>query len=130
MDYIPCPKRRFPYRINFLTFYESYLRWLRYLTERLGDQNIRSLWNDTFADYDDQILMRILSSGWYEVETDETIPLVSKAEDLIEAFFPTADSKFTHTEVRNTIEDTPPIGQIKQLFSTHSVEKEIIRIVV
>ena len=30
MAYIPCPKRRFPYQISFLTFYASYLRWLRH----------------------------------------------------------------------------------------------------
>ena len=125
MDFIPCHQRRFPYRINFLTFYESYLRWLRHLIERLGDQNIHPLWKDTFVEYDDPLLMRILSSGWYPVKTDETMPLEAKAEDLVEAFFPSADSKFSNAEVRNMVEDTPPLRQIKQLFSTHTVEKEI-----
>ena len=122
---IPCPKRRFSYRINFLTFYESYLRWLRHLIERLGAQNILLLWKETFADYDDQILLSILSSGWHEEETDETIPLEAKAEDWIEKFFPTADSIFVNSEVRNIIEGTPPIRQIRQLFSIKTVEKEM-----
>ncbi len=123
MEYIPCPKRLFPFRINFVTFYASYLRWLRHLIERLGYQNTLSIWKHTFAAYDDQLLMSILSSGWHEVES--TNQLEGKAEELIEEFFPTSGSELSNAEVRNIIEDTPPIRQIKQLFSIDTVEKEI-----
>jgi len=125
MDYIPCPKRRFPFRINFVTFYASYLRWLRHLIERLGYQNTLSIWKGTFAEYDDQLLISILSSGWHEVETDETNQLEAKAEEWIEEFFPASGSALSNDEARNIIEDTPPITQIKQLFSIHTMEKEI-----
>jgi hypothetical protein len=125
MDYIPCPKRQFPFRINFVTFYASYLRWLSHLIERLGRQNTLSIWKDTFADYDGQLLMSILSSGWHKVESDETNQLEAKAEELIEEFFSPSDSALSRTEVRNIIEDTPPITQIKRLFSIDTMEKEI-----
>ena len=125
MDYIPCPKRRFPYRINFLTLYTSYLRWLRHLMERLGEQNTLLLWKETFADYDDQVLLSILSSGWHEVETDEIHPIEATAEAWINEFLSSSGFELSNAEVRNIIENTPPITQIKQLFSSKTVEKEI-----
>jgi hypothetical protein len=125
MDYIPCPKRRFPYRINFLTLYTSYLCWLRHLMERLGEQNTLSLWKDTFADYNDQVLLSILSSGWHEVETDEIHPVEATAEAWIDEFLSSSGFKWSSAKVRNIIENTPPITQIKQLFSIKTVEKEI-----
>lgn len=125
MDYIPCYKRRFPYRINFVTFYAPYLRWLRQLSERLGDQNILPLWRDTFTGYDDRFLMKILSNGWHEVETDQTNQPEAIAEEWIAEFFHSFGSELSSAEVRNIIEYSPPITQIKQLFSTHTMEKEI-----
>lgn len=125
MDYIPCSKRLFPFRINFVTFYASYLRWLSHLIERLGYQNIHSLWKATFAEYDEQLLMSILSTGWREVESDEANQLEAGVEDLIVEFFSTIGSELSRTEARKIIEDTPPIVQIKQQFSNHTVEKEI-----
>jgi hypothetical protein len=125
IDHIPCPKRRFPYRISFLTFYASYLRWLKHLMERLGDQSILLLWKETFTDYDDQILLNILSSGWHEVETDETHQVEATAEAWIDDFLSSSGFELSSAEVRNIIENTPPITQIKQLFSIKTVEKEI-----
>ena len=122
---LPCTKRLFPLRINFVTFYESYLRWLRHLIERFGYQNTLSIWKHTFAAYDDQFLKSILSSGWHKVQSDKNSSLEAKAEELIEEYFPASSSKLSKAEVRNIIEDTPPITQIKQLFSVYTVEKEI-----
>lgn len=125
MEYIPCPKRRFPFRINFVSFYAGYLRWLRHLVERLGHQNTLSLWSSTFANYDDPLLMSILSSGWQIIKSDEANQLEREAEALIEEFFPPASAALSRSNVRNIIEDTPPIPAIKQHFSTHTIEKEI-----
>ncbi|MFN2302196.1 MAG: L-2-amino-thiazoline-4-carboxylic acid hydrolase [Anaerolineales bacterium] len=125
MEDIPCPKRLFPIRINFVSFYAAYLRWLRHLIERLGRQNTLSIWRNTFADYDDHLLKNILSSGWQKLESDETNQLEKKAEKLIEEFFPSSDDALSRNEVSNIIENTPPITEIKKLFSTHTIEKEI-----
>ena len=125
MDYTPCSQRRFPYRINFVTFYSTYLHWLRHLVERIGYQQARSVWDSAFAAYDDQTLISILSSGWQEVETGETTPLETQAINLIEETFPLPDSGLLKAIVKNIIETTPPVAQIKQLFTVHTVEKEI-----
>lgn len=124
MNTIPCPERHFPFRINFVSFYAQYLRLLRNLIERLGYENTLSIWKNTFANYDDKLLMSILSSGWLKVESDETNQLEAKAEALIEEFFPPSGSALSRTEVGKIIEETPPIKQIKQLFSSHTIEKE------
>ncbi len=124
MDTVPCPKRHFPFRINFVSFYATYLRWLRHLSERLGYQNTLSIWKNTFGDYDDKFTMSILSSGWQKGDSDDTNQLEAKAEALIEEFFPPSGSALSRIELRNILEETPPIKQIKQLFSTHTIEKE------
>ena len=108
-----------------MTFYSTYLHWLRHMVERIGYQQARSIWDNAFAAYDDQYLIDILSSGWQEVETGETTPLETKASNLIKENFPLPDSGLLHAVVKNIIETTPPVAQIKQLFSVHTVEKEI-----
>ena len=125
MDYIPCSQRLFPFRINYLTFYSTYLRWLRHLVERIGYREARLIWENTFAAYDDQFLLKILSAGWRETEPGETSPLEVKANELIEEFFPIPGSVLLTATIRNFIEGTPPIRQIKQLFGNHTMEKEI-----
>jgi hypothetical protein len=125
MDYIPCPDRLFPYRISFVTFYPPYLRWLRHLAERLGRQNTLEIWEHTFAAYDDQLLINILSSGWSEIESDETYQFDARAEALIDEFFSSSGSILSGAEVKNIINNSPPITQIRQLSSTQTMEKEI-----
>ena len=83
MSTTPCPQRHFPFRINFVSFYATYLRWLRHLSERLGYQNTLSIWKNTFGDYDDKFTMSILSSGWQKGDSDDTNQLEAKAEALI-----------------------------------------------
>jgi hypothetical protein len=124
MNTIPCQKRHFPFRINFVSSYATYLRWLRHLIERLGWENTLSIWKNTFGDYDDQFTMSILASGWQKLDSDNTNQLEAKVEALIEEFFPLSSSALSRSEVRNILEDTPPIKQIKQLFSTQTIEKE------
>ena len=104
MDYIPCSHRRFPYRINFVTFYSTYLHWLRHLVERIGYQQARAIWDNAFAAYDDQYLINILSSGWQEVESGETTALETKAINLIKEYFPLPDSGLLQAVVKNILE--------------------------
>jgi predicted hydrocarbon binding protein len=124
LEYIPCPQRLFPYQINFVTFYAPYLRWLRHLVGRLGLQDTLSIWKQTFATYDDQLLINILSSGWSDVETNGSNQLDVKAEEIIDEFFPKVGSALTGAEINKIINNTPPIAHIKQLFTNHTVEKE------
>jgi hypothetical protein len=107
------------------SFYAGYLKWLRHLVERLGSQNTLSIWKNSFADYDDQLLMSILLSGWQKLGSDRTNQLEAKTEELIKEFFSPSTSSFSRIEVSNIIENTPPIAEIKRLFSTYTIEKEI-----
>jgi hypothetical protein len=125
MEYLPCEKRSFPYRINIQIFYASYLRWMRQLSERLGSQNARSIWKNTFTDYDDTLLMRILSSGWHYVDSIDANQVEEEVAKLVGELFSTPNQEISVADARNMIEETPPIFQIKRLFSHNTVEKEI-----
>lgn len=124
MNKIPCRDRSFLYRMSCASFYGSYLRWLRNLGERFGWQNTLSIWQAAFAEYDDTSTREILSSGWKNVIVDGKCP-----GEIIQGFFDETFS-FTHLgvsdlEVRNILDLTPPIAQIKQLFSFDVIEKDI-----
>ena len=123
MDYIPCRQRSFLYEINRATFYAQYLRWFRYLGERLGLQNTIKLWEDTFAEYDDELLLGILSSEWQTVKSDEAEQV--KVSDFVKEILLTTPLEISEGQVRNIIDHTPPIGQISDHFSDETVVKQI-----
>lgn len=125
MDHLPCHKRTFPFRMDIVTFYATYLGWLRHLTERLGLQNTLSIWKNTFADYDERLLISILSSGWHKVASDGVNQKGNNVDELVADFLSTTNLELSIAEVKNIIENTPPISQIKQYFSLDNVEKEI-----
>ena len=125
MDHIPCRERTFPFTINIVTFYAPYLSWLIHLSERLGLQNTLSVWENTFAEYDDTLLMNILSSDWHKVVSDGANHVEENINKLVLEFFPSHHLELSTTEVRNIIEDTPPISKIKQLFFNNTMEAEI-----
>jgi hypothetical protein len=124
MDYIPCRERLFPFRINAANFYAPYLRWLTHLGERLGIQNTLSIWKNTFNEYDDALLMTILSSGWHKPLSDETDPQES-IDNLVAESLSATNLDVSGAEVSGAIENTPPIPQIRRHFSNRTMEKEI-----
>lgn len=124
MNYIPCRERTFPFRVNAAEFHKPYLRWLKHLGERLGVENTLSVWKNTFIDYDDAFLMKVLSSGHHKIISDEINPEDSINESIRE-FFSATNLNLSNAEVRSIIEITPPITQIRQCFSSNTVEKEI-----
>lgn len=125
MNYIQCCDRAFPLKLNVGMFYTPYLRWLRHLSERLGFQNTLSIWKNSFADHDNILLMNILSSEWHKVSSDGDNQTEDSVDELVGVFFPNTNSDISIADVTNIIEETPPISQIRQLFSVNTVEKEI-----
>jgi hypothetical protein len=123
MNDIPCRERLFPYRISAATFYAPYLRWLKHLGERLGIRPTLSIWKNTFTEYDDALLMTILSSGWQKPISAET-NTVESIKKLITATFSTTSLEVSNDEIMGVIEITPPIPQIRAYFSNHTMEKE------
>jgi hypothetical protein len=125
MNYIPSRERTFLYRIDISTFYATYLRWFRHLSERLGTENTLLVWKSTFADYDDEHLLGILSLDWYQVEPNESNRVADKIGSLVYEIISITNLGLSESEVRSIIENTPPIFQIKRYFSTDTVETEI-----
>jgi hypothetical protein len=123
MNYKPCQQRTFPIRVNTVKYYETHLRWLRHLSERLGVQNTLSIWQETCAGRDDTFLMQILTSGWREIPSDEADLVENRIHELIAEIFSTSTLGLSAAEVRRRIENTPPIAQIKQLYSSQTMER-------
>jgi hypothetical protein len=83
------------------------------------------VWKNTFIDYDDQLLKHILFSEWRQVACDEDYQIDEKINKLITETLSTTNPELSTDRARNIIANTPPISQIKQLFSNHTMEKEI-----
>jgi hypothetical protein len=125
MDYIPCCERSFPYKINRATFYATYLRWLQHLSERLGFEHTLTIWEKTFAEYDEKLLLKVLSSGWRTDESDADHQVSAKINDWVAKMLLTTSLNLSDFEARNIIDKTPPISQISDHFADKTVVKEI-----
>jgi hypothetical protein len=125
MEYIPCHKRTFLYEITVASLYAPYLSWLKHLSERLGVHSALSVWENTFNEYDDTLLMDILSTGWRIVKTNETSQVEGQINEVINGFFPATDLDNPGDKAKRIVENTPPISQIRKFFSYHTFEKEI-----
>ena len=125
MNYIPSRERTFFYRIDISTFYATYLRWFRHISERLGTENTLLVWRNTFADYDDEHLLGILSSEWYQVEPNESNRVADKISSLVDEIILTTNLELSESEVQRILENTPPIYQIKHYFANDIMEREI-----
>jgi hypothetical protein len=59
------------------------LRWLRHLLERLGKDCTLSLWQDAYRDYDDELLLEILRTGWKEVNKDDVVDVEESTYEVL-----------------------------------------------
>ena len=126
MNDTPLSKRVFPFRLAFWlpSYYESYLRWLRHLLERLGHDATLAVWQDACQDDEDELLLRILGTGWAEVPPEEGIDVGESLADSLSRFFPVAIEGVTKEKARQLVEQMPPIHQVQQTFASPNVWKE------
>lgn len=126
MNDIPCSARVFPFRLaSWLPIrYASYLHWLSYLLKRLGHDCTLSVWQDAYRDYDDELLLQILTTGWNDVAQDETVDVEESITELFPRFFPIAIEGVSKEKARQLVEKMPPINQVKQIFLSLNVWKE------
>lgn len=124
MHELPCRESVFPLRISADTFYAPYLRWLRHLGERLGIPHTLSIWKNAFTEYDESLLTTILSSGWQKTSAHQTNTAESMNKGIAE-IFAGANLEISGAEIKQVIENTPPIPQIKLHFSNFTQEKEV-----
>ena len=126
MNDIPCSRRVFPLRLaSWLPgWYASYLQRLSHLVERLGHDCALVVWQDVYQDYDDELLIRILTTGWNDVAQDESVDLEASIAESLARYFPVAIEGVSKERARHLVEKMPPIGQITQTFSSLNVWRE------
>ena len=127
MDYIPCRERTFLFMLApwFVDCYKSYLRLLKHLLERLGRECTFAVWQKAHADYHDELLMQILSTKWDQVAANKVNNTEDQVASLMSELFPLPIEKVSKEEAQQLIEQTPPIYQVKQLFSSLDVQREM-----
>jgi hypothetical protein len=126
MNNTRCSKRVFPFRLaSWLPIcYASYLHWLSHLLERLGHDCTLSVWQNVYQDYDDELLLQILRTGWNDVAQDESVDVEESITELISRFFPVAIEGISQETARQLVEKMPPINQVKQTFPSLNVWRE------
>jgi hypothetical protein len=126
MNYVPCPKRVFPFKLASLlpSLYATYLHWLRHLLERLGHDCTLAIWQKGCQDYDDALVTQILTTGWNQAASDEVIAAEESIDKLFSRFFPVAIDGVGKDEARALVEEMPPIHQIRRTLPTLNVWKE------
>lgn len=126
MSATPCSQRVFPFRLaSWLpTAYASYLRWLRYLLERLGHGCTLLVWEDACRDQDDELLLEILTTGWQNDAEGEPVDVDASIAESLAEHFPAATERVSAQEARQLVERMPPIKQIGQSFHSLAVWRE------
>ncbi len=125
MNDIPPSKRVFPLRLaSWLpTRYASYLHWLSHLLERLGHDCTLSVWQEVYQDYDDELLLQILGTGWNDVAQEQGIDVEGSIAELLPRYFPVAIEGVSQEKARQLVEKMPPINQVRQTFPSLNVWK-------
>ena len=126
MNDTPCSKRVFPLRLAgwLAACCASYLHWLRHLLERLGHDFTLAVWQDVYQDYDDELLLRILTTGWNEVAQDESADVEETIGELLPRVFPLPIEGVSPEKARQLVEKMPLISQVKQTFPSLNVWRE------
>lgn len=89
MNYTPCCQRVFPFKLapRFTACYESYLYWIKQLLVRLGRDCTLLVWRNAYQDYDDKLLVQILSTEWYKVAEEDRVDVENEITRLLSNIF-------------------------------------------
>ena len=123
VDYSPVSERVFPLKLANLvpSCFGEYLRWLSHLLQRLGKDCTLALWHDAYRDYDDELLLGILRTGWDEVSKDDLVDVEEATARLFLTRFPVSVEGVSIEEAKELVKNTPPIGHIEQFFPSLNV---------
>jgi hypothetical protein len=126
MSYVPCRARTFPLLLadRFEVHYGTYLHWLRHFLERLGREPTLAVWEEAFGDYDEELLVRILSSGWEEVEEQRSGEVEERIVDALAALFPVPVEGVPAEQARKIVEGSPPFRQIRRRLASLDLKRE------
>jgi hypothetical protein len=91
----------------------------------LGEDIALSLWETAFEEYDAAYLQHMLSSDWHKITTSDSKGVAEVVDSLVVEKISSAGLNIPESEIRDVIENTPPIFQIKNKFAYNRVEREI-----
>jgi hypothetical protein len=94
------------------------------LLERLGQDCTLAVWQEAYQDYDDELLLRILRTGWNDVTQDESVDVQESIAELCARFFPVPIEGVSKEKAKQLVERMPPIHHIKQSFPSLNVWRE------
>ena len=125
MGSAPCRDRTFPLRLapEFEYHYWYYSHWLKNLLERLGREHAIELWEGAFRDYDEALLVQILSEGW-EGHEGGNASFVDLAAPSVEELFPAPVQGVTKGQARQIVDGTPPFRQILRRLASPNAKRD------
>lgn len=125
MNDIPCSERTYTLSLadRFGSQAHEYLVWLKTLLERLGREPALTLWEEAFADYDQALLVQILSSGWQPAP--EQADCEQALAESLDELFAAPVAGLTKDEARTLLENTPPFRQIFRHLPDLNVARQI-----
>ena len=127
MSTIPCRERVFLFKLTpwFIRIYSTYLHCLKYWIERLGSECILLIWQSAFQDYDDKLMMEILSGEWAVLIEDDSEDHEEQISNHLSDIFPLPLENVSKEEAQQLIETSPPVIQIRQLFPSLNVTRQM-----
>ena len=127
MSDLLCRERTFRAQLvlGFQEVYIRYLRWLRFLLERLGREHALNVWRNALLDYDDEWLMQILNTGWGETSESRTEEVEKRISEIVAALFPVPVEGVSGKDAREIIDSSPPIKQMGERFPMLEVQREM-----
>jgi hypothetical protein len=90
----------------------------------LGHDCTLAVWQDVYQDYDDELLLRILTTGWNEVAQDESADVEESIGELLPEIFPLSIEGVSREKARQLVEKMPLISQVKRTFPSLNVWRE------
>jgi hypothetical protein len=94
------------------------------LLERLGRDCTLSLWQEVCQDYEEELLLQILRTGWKAVAPDAVTDVEESIAESLATFFPIAIEGISKEEARRLVEKMPPINQARRISPSLNVWKE------
>lgn len=125
MRSVPCRERTFKLTLSSRLEYHAwcYLSWFKHVLERLGREPTLALWAAALRDYNDELLIQILSTGWQKVETREGEEIWKALATVAAELFETSVEGVSTAQALALLEDTPPFRQMRKMLPDLNVER-------
>jgi hypothetical protein len=90
----------------------------------LGHDCTLAVWQDVYHVFDDELLLRILTTGWNEVAQDESADVEESIGELLPEIFPLSIEGVSREKARQLVEKMPLISRVTRTFPSLNVWRE------